>query len=396
MKLLFFDIEITGHHSEYIRHLVHYIDKEQSLVKDLFIFVVHPDFCTRFVDITSVVERSSNIRFVSIKEEELLHFERKPLLKKSLYVNKLLKRYGKQIKPDAAFLLSINMFQLGLLFNFSSIPLYGILFKQFSRLEKSKRFDYTYFRKNLQTFLLSSKKNLKRVFILNDEYSANTLNKAFSTKIFRALPDPIPNFTPLPQFDIYAEYNIPRERKICLHIGSLSKRKGTIETIKSIGMLRKEHLEQTHLLLVGRAKPDFATEIEECIDKLNVKNHITWDNEFVSNEKMKSLFDGVSCVVMPYYNSEASSGILGHAAASGKPVIATGKGLLRELITDYKLGYLIDVVTPNNIAGEIQFIINSEEGFRDSNLSKEFVRTRRPEHFASLIIDTVINTKNEK
>src|SRR5690606_12563648 len=180
----------------------------------------------------------------------------------------------------------------------------------------------------------SSKKNLKQVFILNDEYSANILNQTFSTKIFRALPDPVPSFTPLSQFDIYTEYNIPRERKICLHIGSLSKRKGTLETIKSIGLLNEGNLAQTHLLLIGRAKPDFTGEIEECIEALEARNHVTWDNNFVSNEKMKSLFNGAYCVVMPYYNSEASSGILGHAASARKPVIATGKGLLKELITD--------------------------------------------------------------
>ncbi len=47
---------------------------------------------------------------------------------------------------------------------------------------------------------------------------------------------------------------------------------------------------------------------------------------------MKSYFEQTDYFLIPYKNVESSSGILGHAIAAGKPVIATDKGLIGDFV----------------------------------------------------------------
>lgn len=60
MKKLFFDIQITGHHTEYINHLVDYLLINNNL-NDEYFFVVHPDFSKRFSGIVAKAKQLTNV-----------------------------------------------------------------------------------------------------------------------------------------------------------------------------------------------------------------------------------------------------------------------------------------------------------------------------------------------
>src|SRR5690606_33586875 len=103
---------------------------------------------------------------------------------------------------------------------------------------------------------------------------------------------------------------------------------------------------------------------------------------------MKSMLDQCYAVVIPYRNPEASSGILGHAAAAGKPVIATGKGLLKKLIGRYHLGLLVEGVEPALIAAKVEALLHS---YNRKGASEAFAAERTPEVFAATIADDTIH-----
>nr|WP_255557685.1 glycosyltransferase [Flavobacterium taihuense] len=200
------------------------------------------------------------------------------------------------------------------------------------------------------------------------------------------LPDPIAKLTPLDNFDIYEHYNSEKDRKVFLHIGSLGDRKGTFEVIDSATCISEENQSKVFILVVGKAEND---EIEQTIiDKvkyntLNSNVQIVWDNQFVSNEMMKSLFDQSHAILLPYKNTEASSGILGHAAAANKKVIATGKGLIREIIEENKLGILLEEVSSSEIASKIDEVLSFQVLFTSEN---SFVEEHSPSKFAELVL----------
>lgn len=386
MKTLFFDIQITGHHTEYISHLVDYLNVQNDLQNE-YVFVVHPDFNSKFPIIFKKANKIANIHWVAIKKEEYDRCMDGSVIRKYFYTYYLMNRYSKLFKVDHVCLLYFNIFQLATIFYRSPYTLSGILFLQFYRMNKDSFKDkLKYYRKYAITKLYTLNPKIKKIFVLNDLKTVSYLNNTFKTNIFKMLPDPIPALNPLEGFDIYEQYDSKKNRKIFLHIGSLGNRKGTFEVIDSAKHISLEKQAEIFILLVGKAENSSTAEIISNKIKENLNNSkvkIVWDNQFVSNEKMKSLFDQSFSVVMPYKNTEGSSGILGHSAAANKKVISTGKGLLKEIIEEHQLGVLLENVTPNEIALAMEKLLL---GHDETIKLNKFVLEHSPNKFSELII----------
>lgn len=385
MKKLLFDIAITGHHSEYIGHLVDYLSVNED--DNEYIFVVHPDFSNKFQSIVSKAIRSINITWIEINLIELEKVQKGGMIIKSFSEYKLMNVYAKRFKVNEVYHLHFNKLQLACVFFRPSYSISGILFSQFYRMEKNtflKRL--TYYRKYIITKFYVLNPKVKSVFVLNDVKTCQILNKEFKTAIFKMLPDPIPELKPLSGFNIYKHYNIEVHRKIFLHIGTLGERKGTLEVLDSALYFSNEMEQEVAILLAGRAvnketEQLILEKIETCTE--NGRVSITWDNKFISNEQMKSIFNQCYGVLLPYKNTEASSGILGHAAASNKVVIATGKGLLKELVTDNQLGLLIDYVSPENIANALMISLSFKVNV---DKAREFLSHHKSSFFVEKIL----------
>jgi len=382
---LIFDIIITGHHSEYIGHLVDYLVKNPD--DHHYIFVTHPDFPSRFPNIISKAKENDNIQISGITAKELRMSESGNLLKRSFSWYKIVAKYASQYNANHALLLYFNLFQLPLIFFRPKFHVSGILFLQFYRMAKTSwKERLKYFRKYCVTKSFSLNPKIHKIFILNDNKTAEFLNNEFRTKIFHVLYDPVPYLRPAEGFNSYDHYNIEPDRKILLHLGALSDRKGTLEFIESALSIKHEFQSGLAFLVAGSpGSAEMSEKIETRINQVNKTTKIkaVYDNGFLSNEKMKSIVDQCYAIVIPYKNPEASSGILGHAAASNKPVITTGKGLLKELIEHYNLGLLIDEVTPEFIAEKIETLLGYDDWKSES---LKFIMERTPENFASTIV----------
>lgn len=388
MKKLFFDIQITGHHSEYINHLVDYLIVNNDLTDEYF-FVVHPDFSKQFSEIVFKTQLVSNIRWIEITIEEFDKSQRGSLTRSSFSLFKLMNFYVKKYKVHHVFLLYFNSFQLSCIFYRPKYSISGILFLQFYRMSRSTlKNKIKYYRKYYITKLYALNPQIQGVLILNDVKTAEYLNREFNTTIFRMLPDPIPVLSPLEHFDIYEHYNIGRTRKIFLHIGSLGDRKGTFEIIEAAKHIQDDLQTEIAILLVGKASEEESELISQKVEKAAEKSNVIvlWDNQFVSSEMMKSLFDQCTAVLIPYKNAEASSGILGHAVAAKKLVIATKSGLLQELVENNNLGITISDVNPKDIA---KAIINLKYYSIDQMGFHSFKEKHKTNEFAEQIIKKI-------
>jgi glycosyltransferase involved in cell wall biosynthesis len=355
MRTLIFDISITGHHSEYIGHIVDYLVDNKP--NDICIFVVHYDFLGKFPEIVSKTRQVENVIWETIPIKEYEKCFRGGLIRKSFNYYQLMHLYAKRFDVDHVLLLYFNIVQFATIFFRPKYTISGILFLQFYRMSaKTWNEKLKYYRKFITTKLYCLNPKINRIFVLNDSKTVDFLNRVMDTDIFKMLPDPIPNLKALEGFDIYKHYCIENNRKIFLHIGSLGERKGTFEIIDAALKIPFQNQKEVAILLVGKVN---SIKVEEFINtkineiKSNCNVTLIWDNQFVSNHLMKSLFDQCFAVLMPYKNTEASSGILGHAAAANKIVISTGKGLLKELIENYKLGLLVNEVTSDEISEKI-------------------------------------------
>lgn len=142
---------------------------------------------------------------------------------------------------------------------------------------------------------------IKRVFILNDNKTVNFLNNKFNTTIFQILPDPIPELKPMPGFSLRNTYNINLNKKILLHFGSLTERKGTLEILDAVDFLNNETITRIAVLLIGntdlKMEKDILSRKSSILSKYPTAK-IIFINKFVSEEMMKSCFDQSDFILM--------------------------------------------------------------------------------------------------
>ena len=388
MKKLIFDIAITGHHSEYIGHLVDYLyDKNAFEFK--YNFVIHPAFANTFPKIFNKANKIENVEWSPISNDELLQIESKNGVLASIITMKIMDNYAKKYSADEVIVMDFHPIKYGSLFYTPPYKMSSILFLLFHRLEKKTwKEKLEYFKRYYITKWSSANKKLEKIFILNDSDAVAFMNKEFKTNCFKMLPDPIPKLKPLENFNIYEYYEIGQERNIFLHIGALGDRKGTRDVIEAAKYLSKASQKKVAILLAGKAskveEEELYLRLIETLKK-NTDVQIIWENQFVPNQMMKSLFDQCDTVLLPYKNAEFSSGILGHAAAANKRVIATNAGLIRELVNTYQLGELLDEPTAEQLAKKITKLLH--ENFEAEGQNK-FVNEHSPKAFAGLILNS--------
>ena len=385
-KILVYDVAITGHHSEYIKHLVDYLYLKGSR-NTSYIFVVHTEFMIHFPEIYNKGNELDFLKWQPIESNELRSAQNGNSIMASIRSMGILDKYAREFEVKEVIALDFHTIKYGTIFKKVNYNLSAILFLQFHRLKREtlKESIEFYKRYYLTKWAIANKK-LKRVFVLNDQETVTYMNSEFKTDVFKMLPDPIPILRPLENFNIYQHYKIDTTRKIFLHIGALGTRKGTPEVIESALHMDLKTQRAIAILLVGRAGDQDAEFYKKKIEEVskNTEVQILWHDQFVSTPTMKSLFDQCFSVLIPYKNAEFSSGILGHAAAASRPVIATNAGLIKELVLTYNLGLLIEEPSANHLGAKIKELLAT--GY-SSQSQERFVKEHTPEEFAQTILN---------
>jgi len=432
MTTLFFEPHITGHRQEYINHLIDYISENQP--PGDFIFIVHPDFIRaghsnsqqlkiealssprkpgprnatlssgnlQPATITTITTTTTITTITTITTTTTITTNN--ILLRSLQTYRLADRYARQHSADHLCFLNFNDVQFALGIFRPKYSVSGILFKPFARHKRdSFRHWLTWQRKYLQTWFFVRNRRIQNLFILNDHKSADYLNRTFHTTIFQMLPDPVPKLTPEPGFDVRAHFGISAERKIFLHIGSLLKRKGTLDILDSLRFLTEAELSRFALLIIGHADHETDIGIRKRLPSTNNRQPATgnrqlttgnrqpttcirYHNEFISSSVFKSCMDQCDLVLVPYRYTESSSGIAGHAIASGKPLLGVRKGLLGEMIAEHGTGIFIDESSPACIAEGLKRALSAD---LTGKTSLRFLQMHTKEAFAENLIASI-------
>lgn len=387
MNILLFDILSTGHHIEYISHLYEYLKSKTTT--NHYYFVVHQDFSLKCPEVYSESKELKHISFIEVDENLLVDLNVNNRFRRSLNNFKIVQYYASKFNIDECFLLYFNIFQIAIGLVKTKYKIKGILFMQFTNMSKKSLKDYYYYYRRYFPLLLAIRnKSLEKIFILNDEKSCNTLNNKFKRKsLFTKLPDPIPNIEIEEEVEIRTDYKISDQRRIFLLFGAISERKGVLEVLNSCLFFDKEKQQRTTILIVGFTKSKtLDLKIRDFIKEHGNTNQtqIIFENNFVSNAKMSSLFRQSDVILIPYKNPEASSGVLGHAMNSFKPVIAPSTGLIAEIVKKYKMGVVIDKITPEEISGAVS---KSKDLVIDHKKVQDFIDEHTVENFAKTIFN---------
>ena len=146
-----------------------------------------------------------------------------------------------------------------------------------------------------------------------------------------------------------------------MHYGFLDERKGVKIILNSIDYIHSMCYDKFILIIAGKASNQkLNTYITAKINDLKNKIKIIRVDSFIDKNFTDSLFFSADYCLMPYTSVEASSGCLGHSIASNTPVIGPSKGLLGELIKEYKCGYTLLNVNDICLADMIEYAIENK------------------------------------
>lgn len=368
MNVLVFNSEIKGHILEYIHHLYEYAQE----TSDNYFFIVPCSFSIHKEKLSW--GRSDNIKIVYLTKNEETKCNSSNLLRGALWKSIIIRKYVIQYNIDRVWLIML-MLTMPLLPFFlpRKCKTEGILY----RLYFYDGSNITGLRRLLEIvrfLILSHHPRINRVFVLNDSFGANQLNKKYRTWRFKYLPDPVPCINSLKTCDIRTELKISKDKKIYLHFGGLTRRKGTLEILHAIERLAKESLNDKVFIFAGAISDDIRQEFYLTIQQLRTKTNIFVFDDFCSYDFLFSLCKYCDYILIPYQNTNQSSGVIGYASFFEKPVIGPQNGLLGRLIKEYDLGYTIKTCCSEDIATSIL-------DFERCSTSNRYYMSHRIENF---------------
>lgn len=351
MTTIIFTHSVAGHNMEYLHHIYEVCRFKLS---QKYVFVVPIEF--EGIKSKIVWPVADNITFDFISDEEKATYVNCGVLLQSFHLCQILNRRIRKHKATQVFVITLmTLLPFAPFIIRPGVTINGILYKIYLHLWKSvsavKKIEYV-----TEYVLLSYFRVFGKIYILNDAASAGILNKLYKTSKFLFLPDP---YIPMPSdrlTDIRAEYNLSEDHRLFIHIGAMSVRKGTIAILDSLKYLTNEEKSKYVFLFAGKVLSDIYDEFYDRVRwLLQTDCNIIVKDEFCSYEYFSSLCNACDCILIPYFETAQSSGIIGYAAQFKKPVIASKYGLLGKLVRKYHLGLTTDC-TSRDLTNQYQKI----------------------------------------
>lgn len=348
-----FDYSVDGHHLEYLNHIYNYCVNKKN---EQFIFIVPQTF--KLVSDKLVWPKSENIKIVFIDSADFEKFKENGI-KRSFYLCKYLKLQIKKYNATNVFLISLMEFMPFLPLMISKkTKISGIIYliylyrwKKSNILSKiSDSFKYV---------LFSKSRVFKSIFLLNDTVAPVYLNRKFRTSKFKYLPDPFMPLSNTGITDLRDQLNIDKEKIVCLHFGALTERKGTIDILQSILEINQEKASKYSFIFAGKVSQDIKDTFYSLSDEVSKRTEIIIYDDYVDYDFLGSLCLISNYILIPYKNTEQSSGVISYAAQFKVPVVAPRVGLLGKIVKRNKLGILLD----NSSLESMKVFLNNSEDY---------------------------------
>lgn len=374
--ILIFDVEVSGHHLEYIHHL-HCLASQS---KDKFIFCLPNEFIK--VKAQFEWEQSDNIVF------DLFNYNNQStsyssILNSSYKKCKILKKYTKKYNPSNIFLISLMHFLPFLPFILSpKTKVSGIIYQIYLYRWKSSKFT-TKCSDIIKYILLTFANCIQKVYILNDRPASIILNRIYHTHKYTFIPDPfIPvKINPIEIINRQS-LEIDKYKIIFLHMGDMRKRKGTLEILDSISYINTNLQSKLCFIFAGKISDEIKDSFYKKCAQISKNIQIIVFDQFCDYRFLASLCSLSDYMLIPYKFVNQSSGIIGYSAQFQLPVIGPKEGLIGKLIKRYKLGYTIPNINHLSIA---EFLNNNPLSNNRKDISNKYLTDNNVESFLSSI-----------
>lgn len=381
-SVMIFDSAATGHHGEWLR-LIASEQREAQGSGQRIHMVCHPD-------VSIPPQRDRTLQVIRLTPEEVGSLSGNAL-RRAVKECRIARKYAEELKAERVIFLHLNrlLYAINWVFARTACDIRGILFSPMPLKGRSgagnRKHVLMRWRKLLQLRVLLALKKVTRIYVLNDTTMVSYLNKALRAETrFRMLPDPLnreivrkaEEMQPRPEPGI-------KKGATLLLFGSFNERKGVQAFLN--GLLHYvagadagdgDHGDRLVLHIAGLfSSPVYRGKCLSLIKEIRAragKVEIILEEGYVSQERSEILFRESDYVVVPYINFHGSSGVLGVAAAMGKPVIASRDGLVGELVERHGLGKTVNCQVAAEVAASIRSALAGEV-VRDIRKSRQWV-----------------------
>ena len=353
------NINLLGHNAGYMQYIVDNV-KAKSGEELYFLF---NKSAKDIIDLSNTGIDRSNFYFAERDFDEKTAFDK---LKFSDW--KVIQHYAALLKIDKLFIMELTRYEVQI--GKSKVPykISGIEFRPSHRIKASNNDPVTrlkaitkkYKKCFFESFLLRSK-SLEDIYILNDSRGVAVLNKFYHTNVFKHVVDPIYDYNPLDKASIAQLPPVSQHKVVFIIFGAISWRKNIKNILNAFTLLNKDIHKDVCLLIIGKISGSIAQEFSTLIQNFTSVNpdielHIV--DEFVSNSYMEYYFSISHISLLVYANFYGSSGLLGRAAKHNVISLVPNVGLMAEICTEYKLGYLCDPNVPADIKDKMLIAYN--------------------------------------
>lgn len=161
--------------------------------------------------------------------------------------------------------------------------------------------------------------------------------------------------------------NLPafKNRKVLFTFGLISRNKGLETVIKALPAIVDKHPDVMYVVL-GNTHPgvrknsgeEYRDSLKKLAKTLNVDEHLTFINQFVSEEELHKYLTACDIYVTPYLNeAQITSGTLSYAIGSGAAVLSTPYWHAQELLEEGR-GRLFDFKDADALASSVNDLLD--------------------------------------
>jgi glycosyltransferase involved in cell wall biosynthesis len=387
-RILVFDTNLTGHHSDYLRCLIGYWCS-CTLPGELLVVTPAGLEGTLAPDL---VPAAHGVRFVEIPEAELEQAHRASRLTRALAEWNLYLRYARQLQPTHALLMYLDLYQPGLwLGGTSPCPVSGIFFRPNFHYETTPSW--------LEKAVVWRKKWLLRKVLTNPmlstlfclDASAVPAVQALSPRAkVRPLSDPVHNY-PLEAREVEAkrkELGIEPGRTVLLLFGYLDDRKGIEPVLEAIGRLSPQESTQLCLLLAGPLTTDYRQQVERLVAALPGQAQVIRYFQEIKGRDIQVFFALSDYVLTLYQRHIGMSSVVVRAAVAGKPLLSSDFGYMGALVRQEQLGTVVDSESVEAITEALRRALTGQVPY-DPTALQRLANENTPEAFARQLLREV-------
>ena len=372
MLTMIFDIDLAGHHMEYLHHI--YVGALRN-TEEKYLFYLPKEFKDKKK--LYKWELSDNVEFCYFSQQEINLCTCSNIYVNAWRTSKLLKNKVLETKCDRVLLLSFVELLLFIVFLLpSDVKISGIIYRiyLYNRSQMGK------FRRLLEFVRYKSavrSKCIERLLVLNDSLSVNRLNNIFSTDKFHLLADPVPNVDFSKLKNLRDELHIPANDKVYLHFGGLSRRKGTLDILNAIAISNKEDMQSRTFVIAGKIYDEIQHDFQSLLIEARKNANVLVFDRFCTYEYLYDLCFTADVILIPYHLTNLSSGLLGYASLFQKPVIGPSGGLIGQLIRSFGLGITISHISSEELLKAINRnqYPQIDSSYAEKNTIDKFINT---------------------